>query len=108
MRKTGRHCEAAQPTKQSMFIIALRSSGLLRFTRNDDKFVTMITKIAQVLPESETKGDLNSPPFVFAAAEPAGRKRISPLSRWRTPQLTACLSEFIKLFSTDPSVVLVE
>jgi hypothetical protein len=29
MRKTGRHCEAAQPTKQSMFIIALRSSGLL-------------------------------------------------------------------------------
>jgi hypothetical protein len=29
MCKTGRHCEAAQPTKQSMFIIALRSSGLL-------------------------------------------------------------------------------
>jgi hypothetical protein len=29
MRKAGRHCEAAQPTKQSMFIIALRSSGLL-------------------------------------------------------------------------------
>jgi hypothetical protein len=32
MCKAGRHCEAAQPTKQSMFIIALRSSGLLRCT----------------------------------------------------------------------------
>jgi hypothetical protein len=29
MRKTGRHCEAVQPTKQSMFIITLRFSGLL-------------------------------------------------------------------------------
>jgi hypothetical protein len=29
MRKTGRHCEAAQPTKQSMFIITFRFSGLL-------------------------------------------------------------------------------
>jgi hypothetical protein len=27
--KTGRHCEAATPTKQSMFIITLRSSGWL-------------------------------------------------------------------------------
>jgi hypothetical protein len=46
MRKAGRHCEAAQPTKQSMFIIALRSSGLLRCTRNDDEFMTMITATA--------------------------------------------------------------
>jgi hypothetical protein len=29
MHKTARHCEAAQPTKQSIFIITLRSSGLL-------------------------------------------------------------------------------
>jgi hypothetical protein len=49
MRKTGRHCEAAQPTKQFMFIIALRSSGLLRCTRNDDEFVTIITATAQAL-----------------------------------------------------------
>jgi hypothetical protein len=49
MRKAGRHCEAAQPTKQSKFIIALRSSGLLRCTRNDDEFVIIITAIAQAL-----------------------------------------------------------
>jgi hypothetical protein len=29
MRKTGRHCASSQTTKQSMFIITLRSSGLL-------------------------------------------------------------------------------
>jgi hypothetical protein len=29
MRKTGRHCEAAQPTKQSMAISVLCASGLL-------------------------------------------------------------------------------
>jgi hypothetical protein len=49
MHKAGRHCEAAQPTKQSMFIIALRSSGLLRCTRNDDEFVIIIIAIAQAL-----------------------------------------------------------
>jgi hypothetical protein len=29
MRKTGRHCESAQPTKQSMAISVLCASGLL-------------------------------------------------------------------------------
>jgi hypothetical protein len=29
-----------------MFIIALRSSGLLRCTRNDDEFMTIITATA--------------------------------------------------------------
>jgi hypothetical protein len=29
-----------------MFIITLRSSGLLRCTRNDDEFMTMITTTA--------------------------------------------------------------
>jgi hypothetical protein len=29
MRKTGRHCEAAQPTKQSIAIRVLCASGLL-------------------------------------------------------------------------------
>ncbi len=32
--------------KQSMFIITLRSSGLLRCTRNDDEFMTRITATA--------------------------------------------------------------
>jgi hypothetical protein len=46
MRKTGRHCEAAQPTKQSIAISVLCASGLLRCARNDDEFMTMITVTA--------------------------------------------------------------